>query len=99
MTESFDRMLAMKGIQSPVNQSALLIPSQIASTESPLQFTTDLSSLESSGKNVSKFVIREVLPILPTSGLLARESTRQIKARVDNTLFVYPAIYEKFQHR
>ena len=82
-----------------VNHSPILIPSQISSPDAPLKYFNDLSNLAPLGKKISKLAIREVLPLLPTAGPLARESTRHIKARVDNTLFVYPSVYEKFQHR
>lgn len=74
-----------------------IIPSQIVSDQSPFVYLKDVTNLEHLGKNSSKLVIRQALPLLPT--IISKDITRLFKTSVDNTIFVYPLQLEKFQNR
>ncbi len=73
-----------------------IYPSQIQSESSPLKVSASTKSVGLT-KNSVKLVIRQVMPLLPASA--GKETTRQFKATVDSTLFVYPIQLERFQNR
>jgi hypothetical protein len=43
--------------------------------------------------------IRYVAVLPPVKSKIIHESTRQIKSSIDNTIYIYPILYEKFTHR
>jgi hypothetical protein len=73
-----------------------IYPSQIQSESSPLK-ASSISKSVGAMKNSVKLVIRQVMPLLPASA--GKETTRQFKATVDSTLYVYPIQLERFQNR
>jgi hypothetical protein len=43
--------------------------------------------------------IRYVAVLPPVKSKIIHESIRQIKSSIDNTIYIYPVLYEKFTHR
>eukprot|EP01038_Epipyxis_sp_PR26KG_P007484 gene7484-10199_t len=93
----YDSMVKNRLISESSELPPQFIPSQIQSETSPLIFTNTNTKLDRLGNKVAKVAILQVMPLfLPT---MSKDVTRQIKTSVDNTLFLYPLQFERFQHR
>ena len=87
------RLVSEKPGESPPQ----IIPHQIQSETSPLVFSNTNAKLERLGNKVSKLAALQVMPLFLPG--MSKDITRQIKTSVDNTLFLYPLQFERFQHR
>lgn len=81
----------------------ILLPSQIQSETAQLTYANYKSSLSRYSKAHAALAVRHLLPLLPVSlprsALDFTQLTRQAKAAVDNTMFVYPVMLDRFKNR
>lgn len=81
----------------------ILLPSQIQSESAQLSYANYKSSLSRYSKAHAALSVRHLLPLLPVSlprsALDFTQVTRQAKSAVDNTLFVYPVMLDRFKNR
>lgn len=81
----------------------IVVPAQIQSETAQLVYTHYKGSLQRHSKPHAALAVRELLPLLPTVSAKGtvdfQQITRQAKCGVDNTLFVYPTLLDRFKNR
>lgn len=61
--------------------------------------TYNKTSVSNNNADYSSASIRYVAILPPRKSKIINESIRQIKSSIDNTIYIYPILYEKFTHR
>lgn len=85
------------------NYAPIILPAQIQSEYGQLAYTHYHASLAKYSKAHAALSVRQLLPLLPVnlprSNLDFTSVCRQAKSSVDNTLFVYPLLLDRFKNR
>ena len=82
--------------------SPFVLPAQIQSEDAQLTYTTYHTTLGGYSKPHAALAVRQLLPLLPTamrSPMDFSQVIRQAKTSVDNTIFVYPVLLDRFKNR
>lgn len=81
----------------------ILLPAQIQSESAQLSYANYKATLTKYSKAHAALSVRHLLPLLPAylprSPMDFTQVTRQAKSSVDNTLFVYPIMLDRFKNR
>jgi hypothetical protein len=81
----------------------IIMPAQIQSESAQLVYSNYKSSLQRYSRPHAALSLRQMLPLLPTVSAKGTvdftQITRQAKCGVDNTLFVYPTMLDRFKNR
>ena len=101
--KGFSRLSVSNDPTSANKITPIIIPSQLHNTNSQLQYNNTIFSLEKYSKAHASLALKQLCLLLPT--VTARNSmdftqiTRQAHTSVDNTMFVYPTMLDRFKNR
>jgi hypothetical protein len=83
----------------PEGEKPHFVDSEIPSEMSQLVFTPDASRIDHLGRQSAVVSIRKITTLIPNSLPWMKTLTRQIKTKVENSLFLHILQFDKFPSR